>query len=348
VKKVLVDLGKLKDLNSGLGQVSMNFGQALALQSSSDLSLEYLVPENFQQQFGSNVSYCSLSTLRRWFPSLNKKYDAWHAIHQDSGFMPSSKVPYLLTVHDLNFMYEKSKSKALKRLDILKHKIDRAYHVSFISKFAQEEALKYLSLEGKSTSVIYNGVKAPDLNHVARPEKLPFDQFIFSIGVLRPKKNFLVLIEMMRHLEGYHLVIAGNDHHEYAAELRNAIAQHQLENRVVLLGSVSEQEKNYLYKHCSAFVFPSLYEGFGLPVIEAMHAGKPVFSSTCTSLPEIGKEYSVYWNSFEAEAMAHVFKNGMIAFYGDAQVNELRLKKHAATFSWKENVTAYLQLYQQA
>jgi glycosyltransferase involved in cell wall biosynthesis len=347
LKTVLVDLGKLKDLNSGLGQVSLNVGQSLSVHRPQDMAFEYLIPEGFQGSFGTDVSYCKLSTLRRWFPILNKKYDLWHAIHQDSGYRPPSGVPYLLTIHDLNFMYEKSKVKANKRLDMFKRKIDRAYHLTFISKFAQDEAFKFIDLKGKPMSVIYNGVKAPDIHDIKKPEKLPSDKFLFSIGVVRPKKNFLVLVDMMRQLDDYTLVIAGNDHHAYADEIRVAIQKYKLEKRVVLLGAISEQEKNYLYKQCSAFVFPSLYEGFGLPVIEAMHAGKPVFSSTCTSLPEIGKDLAFYWNSFDPEHMVDVFQKGMASVLKSPIDFEQQVKAHAAHFSWEENAKAYVELYRQ-
>jgi glycosyltransferase involved in cell wall biosynthesis len=345
VKKVLVDLGKLKDLNSGLGQVSYNLGHELSQTNMRELNLEYLIPAGFENQFGSQVSYAKLSLLKRWFPFLNKNYDLWHAIHQDSGFMPPASVPYLLTIHDLNFMYEKSQAKAQTRLDALKHKISRANHITFISKFAEEETKKFVDLKGKRTSVIYNGVKAPDFTNVSKPDRLPERNFLFTIGVVRPKKNFSVLIEMMRQLKDFSLVIAGNDNHVYADEIREKIAQYKLEDRVVLLGSISEQEKNYLYKECAAFVFPSLYEGFGLPVIEAMHAGKPVFSSTCTSLPEIGKDFAFYWNSFDAKYMAEVVENGMVQFNANALILSEQYKKHAAAFSWKENAAAYIELY---
>src|SRR6185312_941404 len=118
VKKILIDLGKLKDLNSGLGQVSLNFGHEMSSETrSTNMALYFLVPWNFIGKFEeTNVHYVKLSLIRRWFPAFNKRYALWHAIHQDSGYMPPSGIPYLLTIHDLNFMYEKSEAKAKKRL----------------------------------------------------------------------------------------------------------------------------------------------------------------------------------------------------------------------------------------
>jgi glycosyltransferase involved in cell wall biosynthesis len=262
--------------------------------------------------------------------------------------MPTSGVPYLLTIHDLNFMYEKSTKKSNQRLSALQKKIDRAVHVTFISHFAQEEALKFVDLKGKPNSVIYNGVRTPDAKNMKVPSWIPSGQFLFSIGVVRPKKNFLVLIEMMSRpeLEEYSLVIAGKDDHPYAGEIMEAIAKYNLEDRVVLTGGISEEDKNYFYHHCTAFLFPSLYEGFGLPVIEAMLCGKPVFSSRSTSLPEIGDDKAFYWDSFEASHMASVFVKGMEVYDKNPKLFESELKSYAARFSWKENTEAYLQLYE--
>ena len=351
MKKVLVDLGKLKDLNSGLGQVSLNFGHELSnAMRSTNLSLHFLVPRSFVDEFEeANIHYEKLSLIRRWFPALNKRYDLWHAIHQDSGYMPPSGIPYLLTIHDLNFMYEKSKAKAAKRLAVMQRKINRAEHVTFISHFAKEEALKFVDLKGKPTSVIYNGVKTPDKKNMIQPSWIPSGDFLFAIGVVRPKKNFLVLVEMMSkpELQEYSLVIAGNDDHAYAGDIMEAIAVHGLEDRVVLTGSISEREKNYFYHNCSALLIPSLYEGFGLPVIEAMLCGKPVFSSRSTSLPEIGGDKSFYWDSFEPLHMAEVFAKGMEIFHKNPQAFQKELKEYAARFTWKENATAYIALYEQ-
>ncbi len=350
MKKVLVDLGKLKDLNSGLGQVSLNFGHELSNATrSTNLLLHFLVPTNFVDEFEeTNVHYVKLSLIKRWFPALNHKYDLWHAIHQDSGYMPPAGIPYLLTIHDLNFMYEKSKEKANKRLAVMQKKINRAEHVTFISHFAKEEALKFLDLKDKHTSIIYNGVKTPDKKNMTQPAWIPSGDFLFSIGVVRPKKNFLVLVEMMSRpeLQDYSLIIAGNDDHAYAGEIMGAIAKHGLEDRVVLTGSIGEEEKNYFYHHCSGLLIPSLYEGFGLPVIEAMLCGKPVFSSRYTSLPEIGSDKAFYWDSFEPSHMAEVFAKGMEVYHKNPMAFEKELKEYAARFSWKANTAAYVTLYE--
>jgi glycosyltransferase involved in cell wall biosynthesis len=109
-----------------------------------------------------------------------------------------------------------------------------------------------------------------------------------------------------------------------------------------MTGKISEAEKIYLMQNCKAFLFPSLLEGFGLPVIEAMSCGKPVFVSNLTSLPEIAADKGFYFENFEAESMAKLIfeklKNLPPSFSSLLQI-------HASQFSWNKNVEKYLQQY---
>ncbi len=153
--------------------------------------------------------------------------------------------------------------------------------------------------------VIYNGVSVLDANPII-PEFVDDSKaFIFSIGIIGEKKNFHVLIEAMKNIPDLNLYLCGNAGSKYADKIRILITKHNLEKRVFLPGEISEAEKNWMYKNCKAFVFPSLNEGFGLPVVEAMHFGKPVVLSKLTSLPEIGGEEAVYLDNFLPEEIAN-------------------------------------------
>jgi glycosyltransferase involved in cell wall biosynthesis len=94
-------------------------------------------------------------------------------------------------------------------------------------------------------------------------------------------------------------------------EVMEAAKKFGVEDRVKLIGPATEEEKYWYYKNCEAFLFPSYAEGFGLPVIEAMYHGKPVFISDKTSLPEVGGDAAYYFRNFEPEYMQEVFKEGM-------------------------------------
>ena len=342
---ILIDLGKLKDLYSGLGQVSLHFGKAISRLKEDNIEWHFLIPKGFEKEFGTDIQYEYLSEKRRYFPALCPDYDLWHAIHQDSDYMPSDKTtPYILTIHDLNFLEEKSQAKAKARLDRLQKKVDRANAITFISKFTEAVARKHLHLPDIPTQVIYNGVSVSE-QAGKKPEFVSEKPFLCTIGVIKAKKNFHVLIDFMKELPEHDLIIAGNKSDAYAEKMEVAIAEAGLQDRILMPGKITDEEKAYLLQNCTAFVFPSKYEGFGLPAIEAMKYGKPVFLSTCSSLPEIGGNAAFYWESFEPEYMKRQFQEKMAAFEKDKASQTQFIQEHAAKYSWTRNARSYLDLY---
>jgi glycosyltransferase involved in cell wall biosynthesis len=155
--------------------------------------------------------------------------------------------------------------------------------------------------------------------------------------------NFHVLLDVMRAFPGYDLYISGEDRNEYAMEIRGRIKTGGLAN-VFLTGAIGQAGKIWLYRHCEAFFFPTLLEGFGLPVIEAMQFGKPVFSSNRTSLPEICGGHAFLWDNFDAEYMIQSRKNFTVDFHSDPGRAE-KEKAHAATFGYDKHIAEYLKLY---
>ena len=348
-KTVLVDLGKLKNLYTGLGQVSWNYGQELLSTKDENLEWRFLIPKGYEKDFGQPPVTEILSSKRRYFPSLCFRYDLWHAIHQDSAYLPaiSPETKYILTIHDLIFLKEKTGRKATDRLKRLQKKVDRADALVFISEYAKAEVLASVKVGDKPMHIIYNGVHTSGSTLLERPSFLPEGNFLFSIGSLIKKKNFHVLIDFIKKMPLHNLVIAGHKEGEYADFIREKISAYGLEQRIILPGAVDDTTKAYLYENCEAFCFPSLHEGFGLPVIEAMRYGKPVFSSDLSSLPEIGGEHAFYWKNFNPEQMANVFQQGMIQFNKDQAAQSKAMIDYSYKFTWRKNVIAHIELYKE-
>ena len=120
-------------------------------------------------------------------------------------------------------------------------------------------------------------------------------------------------------------------------------AAYGVSDRIHIIGPIGEEDKYWYFSHCKAFVFPSISEGFGIPVIEAMHHGKPVFLSDKTSLPEIGGKFAYYFENFDPAYMQEVFHNGM-AHYESTQPAAL-IRQHAGSFQWKDVAKQYLDIY---
>ena len=111
-------------------------------------------------------------------------------------------------------------------------------------------------------------------------------------------------------------------------------------------GEVSDGDRQWLYENCEAFLFPSLAEGFGFPVLEAMQAGKPVFCSRRTSLPEVVGEDAFYFDSFESDAMFDVCRRGLEESRVAVDFSS-RLKTRAARYSWEASAQGYARVYGQ-
>lgn len=347
--RIVIDLTMLRHLNCGLGQISRNIG--LYLQSHPELigddkEIILYVPKFWLGMFGPNVTYLEAKDMYRFFPQLIphwKTFDVWYSIHQLSSFPPPKGIKKrVLTIHDLNFIHEKEGRKQAQFLQRLQREVNQATEVCFISQFAQAEAQKYLALPHPSHQhVIYNGVEDTTLGETQPINELKDVPFLLSIGVVKAKKNLHTLVPMMKHLSNYFLVIAGEDDDPYAAQLRQLVTQNNI-NNIKIIGAVSQEERRWLYQHCKGLLFPSLCEGFGLPVIELMQWGKPVICSMATSLPEIGANHAYYFKDFNPENMAMVVRQSLQDFDHTHAIEE---QQYAATFSYQKNLEAYFNLF---
>lgn len=340
----LIDLSKLKNLYCGLGQFSLSLGKHLSEIHDDSVKFSFLVPENFRSDFEKTEKEI-LSLKRRYFPQICKKYELWHSVHQSSPYFPSNKKTlYILTIHDLNFLDEKSPAKVEHRKQNLQKRIDRATAITAISQFTANEVINHFDLKSKKIKVIYNGVDIIEFPNVKKPEFIGEGEYLFSIGVIKKKKNFKVLIGFLSKIPDIKLIIAGDKIDAYADEIAAEAKKMGVEKRIILPGTISDNDKFWLYKNCKAFVFPSLLEGFGLPVIEAMRFGKPVFLSKYSSLPEIGGKEAYYWDDFEPQNMAELFKIKMIEFQNDID-KEQRIIDHSKKFSWNNAAKGYVDIY---
>ncbi|MBQ9864366.1 MAG: glycosyltransferase family 4 protein [Bacteroidales bacterium] len=341
MKRLLIDLSILRHPYCGLGQIALNYGRWYA-QHADELPAEVtlLVPKAFMGAFGQRVRYLEAKDCYRFMPWLMPRYDIWQSIHQLSSFRPMAYDTFrLVTIHDVNFIYEKQGRKRERYRRRLQEECDRADCLLFISHFVEEDTRRHIDFKGKETHVIYNGVEDMREGPQQRPSTVDATKpFLLNIGVVKPKKNNHVLLPMMDLMPDYQLVIAGDDRGAYARHLREQLPQHA---NVRMLGTVDDTQRRWLYAHCAALVMPSLYEGFGLPVIEAMQWGKPVICSRMTSLPEIGGSHAFYFPSFEPEAMAQAVRTSMSQ---TDIVRSLEEQQYAVSFNYSRHLEEYWKI----
>ncbi|MFD2932747.1 glycosyltransferase family 4 protein [Spirosoma flavum] len=349
---LFIDAERLRDLNSGLGQVCLHLGHELVRQRPDGWTITFLVPKGQAGVFGNEAEYIEASWLRKlWIPG---KYDVWHCLHQDSDYLPRQS-NLILTIYDLNFLERADYSVAKKgrKLAQLQRKINRASLLTAGSAYTASVVKEYLHVpETLPLNVVYTGVAVNPKN---TPADLPADSpirsftqssFFLFVGVIHPKKNVHTLLPLLEAFPEYRLVLAGPDRHPYAQHIREQAQKLGVSDRLLMPGSVDEPTKLWLYAHCEAFLFPSLTEGFGLPVAEAMTFGKPVFISDLTSLPEVGGKEAYYFENFEPESMAKVLHDGLHDF-GQNPLREERLRRRAAGFSWPSIAGEYWTLYKE-
>lgn len=345
VSKILIDVGKINDPFVGLGQVTAQFAGALLDDPRKPDDWDYyfgvksgdIIPEQLQH---SNIY--KLRAAGRYFPRVNKGFDIWHSIHQDSDWVPAHGIPFILTIHDFNFLYEKGEVKSGIRLNRIGAKIHKAAAITTISKFTSEELKRYFPEIAHKVHVIYNGVNPPHINIPQKPAGVPEDKpYLFCISYFSPKKNLETLLHMMVHLPDKNLILAGDHETAYGQSLKKLAQELKLQN-IYFTGKVTPSEKSWLFSHAESLVFPSLYEGFGLPVIEAFLAGLPVMTSACTALPEIGGGHAGIWENFNPMEMARAY---LAYIHQDTpHAREERLN-FGEQFSWEQHVSKMKQLY---
>ena len=334
---IIIDCEKMKYPNTGLFFFCDMLVKAIIAENHGVKRLGFYVPGKYEGRWGENFYYKKKNLLDKLLVISPKRCELWHTTFQLAHYVPcNGKV--LLTVHDLNFLYEKAGNKQKKYIAKLQKLVDRADRIVAISEFTKNDLIRHID-------VIYNGCNVYR-GEIRQPDSLPAKDFIFSVATVLPKKNFHVLPCLLKGTD-LELVIAGNKS-DYVNVILEEARKYGVEERVKIVGPIEERVKHWYLKNCKAFVFPSIAEGFGLPVLEAMAYGKPVFLSRHTCLPEIGGDYAYYFNmDFDRELMQVEFKRGLEDYYGDVSRKAEEIKEYANRFSWENTARLYLRIYEE-
>ena len=338
----------MKFPDTGLYHYCMNLGKYLEKNINlHNEQLFFYTPPGEQHWSYSTGNHLTQNPLQKFvLPSLHS-YDIWHSTYQNTHYMPmlNKKIKVVLSIHDLNFMYDEKKSAAKKQkyLRYLQALINRADAIICISEFSKKDVLQYCEVKNKPLYVIHNGTNLLQTPELTNKSYKPSKPFLFSIGVINRKKNFHVLLPLLKK-NTMELLIAGKyDDADYLSFIQKQSKNLGVEDNVHLLGSVSEHEKSWYFNNCRAFALPSISEGFGLPVVEAMSCGKPLFLSDKTALPEIGGDISFYFNDFNSEHMQKVFNIGMEKY--NANGFQEKIKERGLSFNWHKSAKQYLEVY---
>ncbi|WP_452224172.1 glycosyltransferase family 4 protein [Lacinutrix chionoecetis] len=351
MQQVFLESHNIKNPFNGFGQFNYHLIKGLYNAEISDFKMTLHAKDTspLQKEFGAYFNYKKYRALsRKPLFRIRKKYDVWHCLNQNIKVEPYHNIPYVLTVHDVNFIDEVSRDINHKTNQRFIEKLQRSSAITYISEYAKASTHQYFDVPDVPEYVIHNGNPVQDILDLSQ---FSFNlvtnrPFLFFIGGLTKRKNVHTLVEMLEHLPDYDLVFAGDDTDNYAkTTLAEAISKTKTKNRVFNIGKISAAEKQFYLQNCTAFVFPSLLEGFGIPPIEAMRFGKPVFLSNLTSLPEIGGKHAFYWDHFEPTYMADVFNRGMHTFETNKTNYEKAYIDRAKSFNWNRAALQYAAIY---
>jgi len=224
-----------------------------------------------------------------------------------------------------------------------------------VSEASKRDILRFFGVPPEKIVVVYNAIddhfwEEPAADDVARVrERYQLDhKFVLYVGNIKPHKNLVRIIEAFDQVRGtigeeLKLLIIGDEISKLPA-LRLAVHRHKLHKHVRFLGYLPDRTLAILYRLASVFVFPSLYEGFGLPPLEAMASGTPVVTSNVSSMPEVAGDAALLVDPYDVGAIACAIGRVLT---DPALAAELRRKglARAREFSWERSVLKTLDVY---
>ena len=315
--------------------------------------------ENFivKNPFGKNP-YLWYLYLEIYFQIKNDtSLDIIHNVRQVPTLF-KFKQKYVITVHDITpllFPYQYRKEVYLINKLMLPRTLRMADKIISVSYHTKRDLIKYLKIPKDKIEVIYHGV---DEDYKPLPEKEVemikkkyniTTPFILYVGSLKPLKNIPTLIKAYYKLRKqgleYKLVITGKKRWKYR-EIFKLINKLNLQKDVIFTGYVPREDLPALYNAADLFVSPSLYEGFGLPPLEAMACGTPVITSNTSSLPEVVGDAGIMVDPYDVDGLAKAMYEVLT---NDGLREELRKRglKRAKLFNWKKCAEEHLKVYEE-
>lgn len=250
----------------------------------------------------------------------------------------------LLTLHDVRYLNKNNGPfKRMLYANFLRDALDRADHVITVSNSMRKEILRFSP--NTYVSVVYNGIDPHEATNVTKRQvteyltkyRLP-KEYVLAVGHFEARKNYPRLIKAISLLKkrglDVPLVIVGNDSGELSS-LQQQIVDLNVEKQVTLLLGLSDDEVKCAYQSCSLLAFPSRYEGFGIPILEAMAAEKPMVLSDLPIFSEITQGKSIYFDHDNVEAIADAVELGLCSLkvredmvkFGSSRLNDFNFKR---------------------
>lgn len=348
----------------GIARYAKNLLQALLELQSGDQFIGYIPAGTFSQlpwppdKYPEGLKWVEVNRLSWRRRGASDELDVYHGTNfklQTSGCRGSA-----LTIHDLWLDRHPEHSKKLfgQHLSFLrtKRRVHKASRVIAVSEFTSNEIQELYEVPAKKISVVYHGISkeffpdpGPNQNFGVFRERfgIPDKPYVLFLGGANPRKNHDTLFKAFAKNsilhQQYSLVVVGTQSFR-GYSLEQAIQRVGLKQCVVCIDQVSLDELRVLYSRAEMFVFPSRYEGFGFPVLEAMACGVPVVTSKCSAMVEVAGDAALLVDPEHSEGLGQAM--GQI-LQDSALQDTLRQKgiTRAASFDWRRTAEQTLQVY---
>jgi glycosyltransferase involved in cell wall biosynthesis len=285
-----------------------------------------------------------------------EKIDLFHGLSNEIPIgLKKIGIPSVVTIHDLIFYrypqyypYFDRKIYELKVRYASKH----ADKIIAVSEQTKLDLINFFNVEESRIEVIYQNCDPIFLSKVTEHEKtrirntynLP-EEFLLNVGTIETRKNSLLIVKALKKLQdNIHLVIIGKET-PYTQVVKKFIANNNLMSRVHFLKNVSFQDLPGIYQQASIFIYPSVFEGFGIPVVEALSSGIPVIAATGSCLEEAGGKNSIYVDPNDSDELA----NQINLLINNTEKRELMIRsgfEHINNFSNQQIADKLFKLYQ--
>ena len=363
--RIAIDTRKLHDF--GIGTYIRNLVRQLArldtqteyvlLCQERDCELVAGLGPNFRAVVDRSPNYSFREQLSIPSAVRRERVDVFHAPHYVLPVLTSC--PSVVTIHDcIHLMFPQylpnRAAYGYARASIWSA-ARRSSRILTVSESSKRDILRFFDVPPEKITVIYNAIddrfrEEPSEDEMRRVEEryqLEGD-FVLYAGNVKPHKNLERLIEafhLVRQsgLDAVKLVVIGDEVSKYA-ELRRAVHRYNLHKYVRFLGYMPDKTLAVLYRLAAVFVFPSLYEGFGLPPLEAMASGAPVVTSNVSSLPEVAADAAILVDPYDPSSIAQ----GIRQVLTDPELRQqLRARglRRASEFSWERSVRRVREIY---
>ncbi len=323
----------------------------------SEPGAERCIPERFGVRTVSSNPYKRLG----WDLARQVRADKPDLIHVQYTSPLLTRVPAVVTVHDVSFVEHPEYFTPSRRQQLrltVGRSVRRAARILTVSEFSRDAILRTYNADPEKVRVIPNAAN-PEFRVIGREkarraaaDRLGFTEpFVFSVGDLQPRKNQIGLIEAFAKLLHecpqlpHHLVLTGKETW-FSHKVTEAAEASGFAGRIHFTGFVSDAELLDLYNACDCFVFPSFYEGFGLPILEAMACGRAVACSNTSSMPEVADGAGLLFNPHETGEITRALRDILLDSELRGRMERLG-QQRAAGFTWKKSARATLDVYKE-